>query len=479
MAAARLLWIEVKRNPVPWLLPVIALLVAYDTYRTAGGWPPVWTMRANIVDSRLVFDFAAFTAGLSAWTGSREGRRRTGELLEPTARATVTRHLAALSATLLWVLPAYAAGVAAVYIQTARVATWGGPPLWPVALGAVEMITICVLGFTGGVLFPGRFTAPLAAIVAGVLPLVGNHDPVRPADVHDLLGLDSSIPPYDLGVFYHVLPDVSIARAMFTGGIAVAALGLLALAPVFRSRRGGSWAGASSGRWLRAVPAVLVVVAGVAASWAAYDLIGTAKPTATGWNIPALHDAANDRPVPYRPDCTGTTFLVCIHPAFSGYLDGVATALAPVAAEVAGLPGAPVRAELAPNTLAPPFYFDRVNAATRVYEYNVGLDWDSPAGTHDPRGDSEVQQNFLDAVIGGPNWETSGNLGDAPQAVVNGLMAVVGSPSQAAFNGYQLSPQVAAAAKRFAALSPAARHAWLAGHLPALQSGQVTLAEIP
>jgi hypothetical protein len=35
------------------------------------------------------------------------------------------------------------------------------------------------------------------------------------------------------------------------------------------------------------------------------------------------------------------------------------------------------------------------------------------------------------------------------------------------------------AARRFAALSPAARHAWLAGHLAALRAGRVSLSQVP
>jgi hypothetical protein len=58
-------------------------------------------------------------------------------------------------------------------------------------------------------------------------------------------------------------------------------------------------------------------------------------------------------------------------------------------------------------------------------------------------------------------------------------MTAVGSTSEAAFGGFQLTPQVAAAARRFAALSPSARHAWLAAHLRALESGRVTLGELP
>jgi hypothetical protein len=37
----------------------------------------------------------------------------------------------------------------------------------------------------------------------------------------------------------------------------------------------------------------------------------------------------------------------------------------------------------------------------------------------------------------------------------------------------------AAAAERFAALTPAARHAWLVQHLAALRAGSVSLAQLP
>lgn len=62
---------------------------------------------------------------------------------------------------------------------------------------------------------------------------------------------------------------------------------------------------------------------------------------------------------------------------------------------------------------------------------------------------------------------------------MNALMAAVGSPSQTAFNGLPLTPQVAAAARRLAALPATTRHAWLAAHLQALESGRLTLGQIP
>jgi hypothetical protein len=90
-----------------------------------------------------------------------------------------------------------------------------------------------------------------------------------------------------------------------------------------------------------------------------------------------------------------------------------------------------------------------------------------------------VQQGLLSDFIGGPAYEESGNLGPAQQAVVSALLTVAGVVAQAQDLNGPPTPQVAAAANRFAALSPAARHAWLASHLPALQAGQITLAQIP
>src|SRR5216683_5407970 len=105
----------------------------------------------------------------------------------------------------------------------------------------------------------------------------------------------------------------------------------------------------SSPRACSGIPAAaaILVACRVAASWTAFALAGTAKPDAAGgWEIPALYSAASDQPVPVTQDCTSSSgFQVCVHPAFSFYLDDLAAAFDPVAAEIAGLPGAPVGAK--------------------------------------------------------------------------------------------------------------------------------------
>ncbi len=424
--AGRLLWIEVKRNAVLWVLPLLALLVYVDTYRTVSAYPPVWTVRALAVPDRLLVDFAAFAGGFCAWAGSREGRRKTEDLLGTTARPAWTRQLAALAGTMFWLVLAFLVAVAALYIQIARVAAWGGPPLWPVAVGLVALVTICVVGFTAGALFPGRFTAPLVAVGAVVLHLVGTHavnDPNMP-NLHDLLSLGANVPPYDMGVFYRVPLDVPIAQVMFMGGIAVAAVGVLALSPALRHVAGRGSPPGGTGRWLRGVSVALVAAgSGRVGDRVQPDRDGQADRGRR--NIPALHDAAHAaRPVPYTPDCAKTGFEVCVHPAFGTYLGAVAAALDPVAAEIAGLPGAPVRAEQVPY--GPPFYSSPIAGAPPVYEFTVTITWVSPAVAG-----PLVQQGLLSDFIGGPAYEQSGNLGPAQQAVVSALLtaayACVGS----------------------------------------------------
>ena len=135
-AAGRLLRLELKRNVVPYVLPLLAAVFYFDTFRTADGYPPVWTVRASVIGDHMLFEFCAFAGGMAAWAGSRERRRKALNLVASTPRAVWARLSVTLAGTLGWLLLAFLAGVAAIYIPTALQATWGGPPLWPVFAGA-------------------------------------------------------------------------------------------------------------------------------------------------------------------------------------------------------------------------------------------------------------------------------------------------------------------------------------------------------
>jgi hypothetical protein len=499
---ARVLRIEIRRSVVPWAIPLLVALFLADTYRTAAGLPPVWTVRSSVITNNMLVDFLPFAAGLAAWVGSREGRRKTRDVLTTTVRPALLRQAAALGATLFWLLLVFLAGVVVLYVATALQATWGGPPLWPVAVGAVGVLTVTVVGFTAGALFPSRFTAPLAAIGVVLLSLVGDHAALNVGpgtSTYALLSPIAGMPLSDDGVLYHAAPDVAIAQVMFMGGVSVALLGLLALAPVSRVPcRGLLSAVGRTGRWLCAI-GVGLLVAGVAASSTAYALAGTARLGVSGWDIPALHDAASDQPVPYTPECAGTSFKVCVHPAFGAYLDDANAALQPVAAEIAGLPGAPVRTALvaagdgvqsggASYTPQPmPYIAGTPPVFSYTYYTFLSPPWNDPAipnDVHDGPWNSSLQQQLLTAFVA-QSASSSSILGPAQQAVIVALMGAVGSHVHVFPGGDGVkvggpsAMQITVAGQRFGSLAPAARHAWLVTHLAALRAGTITLAQLP
>ncbi len=326
--------------------------------------------------------------------------------------------------------------------------------------------------------------------------LLGGQQPPG-TSTYTLLSASTAVPLEDDGVFYHVAPDLAIAQVMFMGGITVALVGLLTLAPVFRVSYRRLLAGVSHVGPRLCVAGVALLAAGVAAAGTAFALTGTAKLAVSGWDIPALHDAASDQPLRYTPDCAGTSFKVCVHPAFSGFLDAASAALQPVAAEIAGLPGAPVRAEQVASGSglrnAQGMRFagqsaDGVYGTPAAYHYdgNNGIApfLGSPGRTDNASWRAGFQQDFLTAYLSNPATFTPT---PAQQAVITALMAAAGSPAplfgQADHSSGQpigaTPTQIAAAAARFQALTPAARHAWLAANLAPLRTGRITLAQVP
>lgn len=505
LLAARVLRTEIRHSAFVWAIPLLAVLFIYDPFRTASGYPDLWTVRASVVLNKFWPDCVPFAAAFCAWAGSREGRRNVGDLLATTARPAWMRQLCSLAGTLAWVLGTFLAGTVALYVTTATVTTWGGPPIWPVVTGVVALTAVCALAFTLGALFPGRFTAPVVAVGMTVVTLVAFRQAVNASGGPvGILSPDGSVPPNDAGVFYPVPPDVSIVRVMFFAGAALAAAGLLGLSP----RTGGvGWRGAldtasGGGARLRTL-ATAVLAAGAALAVAGFGLAGTARGSVAGsTEIPVLHDSASGKPIPYTPACGGSSFRVCLHPAYRNYLSQAATSFAAVMPEVAGLPGAPVRAAEVPDQALPASVLQAngdgvVTGTPPVYRFTM-----DNAVTLVPDSaqlQDGFQQDIVHAVIVGPAGQIvtmkDGSQAFQPdtgtpaqQAVVNGLLKAIGSQPYAtggtgngpgAGNSQRQHAQIAAAAARFAALPAATRHAWLAANLAALKAGHITLAQIP
>jgi hypothetical protein len=224
--------------------------------------------------------------------------------------------------------------------------------------------------------------------------------------------------------------------------------------------------------------------------------------------IPALHDAASDRPIRFTPVCSHAAIPVCLNPAYASYLPSTAAALKPVLDEVAGLPGAPARVSQvaatyhqgAGNEVGVGLAGSPAGGGPHVYRLLLPLQLLGPTMTT-----SEMADNVR--LVAGPNI-VAGLVGDAPgasqaqQAVAAGLLMAAGLPLPGAAPGQCERPAARcpaprpglgagglpdlapgspayAAARRLAALPAPARHAWLLRNLAALRAGQITLGQLP
>ena len=335
LVTARLLGLELRHNAMLWMLPVVFALFWLTTYRKTMAMPPLWNMRAVSLQSGAILDFITPVVGAAAWMGSRDARRHTSELMRITARPRWARLLPTWAATTCWALVGYLVCLAVLYGMTARQASWGGPLWWPAAVVAASLPAFAALGFVAGALLPSRFTAPLAAIAAFFVLALSTQLIVGSQSYWQISPVVAA--PWDVGsnasmaTFYPYVPDLAMAQVMFPAGLTVALLAALALP------RG------SGGRRLRAAAAA-VTAAGLAAAGTAVALAGTGQLDSQGMiAIPALHDAASDRPIRFTPVCSHTAIPVCLNPAYASYLPVTVTALGPLLSEVAGLPGAPAR----------------------------------------------------------------------------------------------------------------------------------------
>jgi hypothetical protein len=485
LAAARLLRLELRRNAMLWMLPVAVGLFWLTSYRKAMAMPPLWNLRATTMQSGALEAFACPVAGAAAWMGSREARRHTTDLVTITARPRWARQLATWAATTSWALVAYLGCVAVLYGVTAQQATGGGPLWWPAAVGAASMPALSALGFAAGTLAPSRFTAPLAAVAAFFMLALSTeliHGSQSYWQISPIVtGPWDTGPDAGVGTFYPYLPDLPIAQVMFLAGLTVAVLGALALSK------------GSGGRSLRAAAAAVTAASLLAAGTAA-RLAGTGKLDRHGMiAIPALHDAASDRPIHFTPVCSHTAIPVCLNPAYASYLPGTAAALKPMLDEIAGLPGAPAR----------------ISQAAATYRQGTGNSVSISLAGPPLSGTPPVFHLLLPDQLPGPTMSISESakvlrstagpgivasvIGDGPgasqaqHAVAAGLMMAAGLPqSPPSAPGMQqptatvpLPVPVQSAARRFAALPASARHAWLVQHLPALRAGRITLAQLP
>jgi hypothetical protein len=467
-AAARLLRLELRHNAMLWMMPVVIALFWFTGYRKTMAMPPLWNLRAASMQLGALVAFVCPVVGAAAWMGSRDARRHTADLVTIAARPQWARQLATWAATSIWATLAYVGCAAVLYGVTAQRATWGGPLWWPAAVALASLPAFSALGFAAGTLLPGRFTAPLAA-VAAFFALALSTELIRGTQSYWQIsplvtGPWDTGPDAGVATFYPYLPDLPIAQIIFLAGLTAAVLGALAL------RKG------AGGRRLRAA-GLSVTAAGLLAVGTAIALAGTGKLDDHGMiAIPALHDAANDRPIRFTPACSGAVIPVCLNPAYASYLSRVTAALQPALTEIAGLPGAPARISQAAavyhqgsgNAVSVSLAEPAITGAPPEYHLLLPDQLLGPAMTISELA-AEVRSTAGPDIVAKVVGDGPG-ASKAQHAVAAALMMAAGLPLRSA---------AYVAAERLAALPAPARHAWLVRHIAALRAGQITLEQLP
>jgi hypothetical protein len=247
----------------------------------------------------------------------------------------------------------------------------------------------------------------------------------------------------------------------------------------------------------------VVTVAGLALAGTAIGLVDAAHLGPHGVVIPALHDAANDRPISYTPVCSRAASVpVCVNPAYQSGLASLTIALTPVLREWAALPGVPDRAVQTPAVYDPANGGDGqiVTISGRPPVLGIPLGAVGINGSFGWTGrqvGDELRLLAEHALVGAGNSQGT----QAQQAVEAAMLQGIGvpfsqQPGLLSSTGLPIwarpapdphhadgpppaTGPVYGAARRFAALPSATQHAWLAAHLAALRSGQLTLAQLP
>ena len=157
LTPARLLRMELRRNAMPWILPLIAALFWFDSYRPSTG--PAAVSGRCARSGTWARGTPSSTSGRSwpAWPpgwGRGTAGAALADLVTAAARPRWAAQLATWAATAIWAVAAYLVFVGVMFAVYAHQGVRGTPPWWWVAVGAAAVTAFSAAGFAVGRLLP-------------------------------------------------------------------------------------------------------------------------------------------------------------------------------------------------------------------------------------------------------------------------------------------------------------------------------------
>lgn len=164
--------IELRRSAAALALPFLAVVGGAAVFAKLTPGVALWPNVNAEVNLSLML-LAPLTAGLAAWCGGRESRRRASYLRQLSARSPGTVASTEMIAVLLWCLLAYSLVIGVAFAVTATRAHAGSPSISWTAEAMAGLALFVPIGFVIGRLVRSRFTAPGLAVLTYVALAVG------------------------------------------------------------------------------------------------------------------------------------------------------------------------------------------------------------------------------------------------------------------------------------------------------------------
>ncbi len=442
----RLFTIEARRSVAIWIFPLMVLAACwYATDRLAPLGIALWRHSSAQIGETLII-LAPLMGGVAAWVAGRDYRRGMGDLLATTPRPVAYRTLAGWGGLLVWGVLAYAVVGVYVAVVTLRDDAWGSPLAAPVIIGLLTIVAASAIGFLVGSLIPSRFAPPLVPIGLFLAISLLNSgwfldDPISFLSPWTLLDRQLLLDP---DAIFYTPPSLHLwPMALWLSGLTG-----LALAGIVLARRRGVvvWSVLTCSAIVTTIGAVLLMSAYDDGFW-----------TGVPWERGDL--------VPYTPVCVERSIPVCVHPVFEPSLAAQADRIDRLIEPLAGLPGAPVRAEQLPSakgmtadgTLAIDPYGIETAALALVQ---------SPV---EPGRGRTMSYNLQPEQFAIAIWMAR-RIDDQAYMMWGFFLESAGASGDDA---------IYAAATRFSALEPAEQRAWLETHFADLQAGRLGMSDLP
>lgn len=465
----RLFWIEFRRCGGYWMLPLILPLVWFMNQGRDSYGVVLW-YRMSIVTFQSYIVIAPLTAGLAAFLAGRDRRRRTDGLIETAPIQLFHRDLVLIGASAGWGLVAYALVGIWFMGQGVLFATWGGPDLGWLAVGALAIVLHAAIGFLIGRVIRGRF----AALVAIALPIglaigADAYHRVTEFDMGNGMGMGTTYeqPLRELSPF-----SLSMSLSFNDDGI-------VSFVDTY-IRDSLLWLAGLLGMSLAAIALVrhrrsLVGMAGLGVSMVVATLGANAL-----LDVHVLDEIVESRIQPFEWSCQSAAGVqVCLHPAYEARLDDVTERMGYLVAPVAGLPSVPT---MWYQSLPTERVDKEDDGVGRLYDASV--DHALVFSMADEIFSAEYgDRNATQLVVVTALAEQAGIVDPFPWPY--GFPSEVTTTQGEGFYGPDdaelaaFEPKFEAAVDRFLALSPEEQRAWLEANWDALRAGELMLDDMP